>query len=156
MTTNVFDSLLEVAERLLEKPEPVTPEPEPERPVPAGLADLSPAAREAVEPILRHFTVTNVALLLPPPPQPPRPAPQSKRRPPPEAPAVPDEVRTRAIALGWADEHLATLAALLRLGDTLGEVTAQAIEIRRRSGVVQKFYNADVEQPWLRRVETIQ
>ena len=72
MTRNVFDSLLEAAERLLEKPEPPAPEPAPEPPPaaepppvpePPGLSDLPAAAREAVEPFLRNLTVTGITLL---------------------------------------------------------------------------------------------
>jgi hypothetical protein len=100
-----------------------------------------------------HFTVTSVALLPPPAPPPaPRPAAHHKHRPPPRE--VPAEAQARAQELGWTPEHLAELAGLLRPGDTLGEVTAQSIEIRRRSGVAQKFYNPDAPQPWKRLVET--
>jgi hypothetical protein len=57
-------------------------------------------------------------------------------------------VRDRALELGWTDEHLAELASLLRPGDRLGEVTVQYVEIVRRFGAAQKFYNPDAPQPW--------
>ena len=42
-------------------------------PEPPGLSDLPPAAREAVEPFLRHFTVTNITLIQPDAPDQPGP-----------------------------------------------------------------------------------
>jgi hypothetical protein len=82
MTRNVFDSLLEAAERLLEKPEPPAPEPTPEpppaaepppTPEPPGLDRLPAPAREAVRPFLERFEVRRVTLLPPdvPEPEPP-------------------------------------------------------------------------------------
>jgi hypothetical protein len=204
MMRNVFDSLLEAAERLLEKPEPPAPEPAPARPEPAGLADLPPAVRQAVEPFLRRFTVTNITRL---PPNAPEPEPsygrgeqgyqawllrnlelqaaeyyrardglplltdaerrrimRPARRPPranrpaqPEpAPeptaALPEELRLQAQALGWSAEALDQLARLLRPGDRLGTVTALAIEIIRRAGVIQHYYHPTAPQPWRLRV----
>ena len=67
MTRNVFDSLLEAAERLLEKPEPPAPPP---AAGPPGLDRLPPPARAAVEPFLRHFTVTGITLIQPDAPEP--------------------------------------------------------------------------------------
>jgi len=42
-------------------------------PEPPGLSDLPPAAREAVEPFLRHFTVTGITLIQPDAPDQPGP-----------------------------------------------------------------------------------
>ena len=207
MTRNVFDSLLEAAERLLEKPEPPAPEPTPAPPPaaePPGLDHLPTPAREAVEPFLRHFAVTNITYL--PPDAPDRPGPYGRgeaghrawlmrnlearaaeyyrrrdvlppltdaerrrimrpvRRPPqasrpaqpepvPEPAALPEELRLQAQALGWSAEALERLAELLHPGDRIGEVTAQAIEIIRRSGVVQRYYHPTAPQPWRRKME---
>ena len=218
MTRNVFDSLLEAAARLLEKPEPPAPEPAPApppaaepatTPEPPGLSDLPPAAREALEPLLRNLTVTGITLLppgapdqpgpygrgeaghrawrlrnlelqaaeyyrardgLPPltdaerrrimrparrPSQANRPA-QPELVPEPSAALLPEELRLQAQALGWGAEALDRLASLLHAGDRIGEVTVQHVEIVRRSGAVQKFYNPDAPQPWKRNVETNQ
>jgi len=214
MTRNVFDSLLEAAERLLEKPEPPAPEPAPApppaaepatTPEPPGLSALPPAAREAAGPFLRSFTVTNITYLPADAPDQPgpyergeaghrawrlrnlelqaaeyyrardglppltdaerrrimRPArrPSQANRPaqpepvPEPAATLPDDVRDQARALGWSAEALERLAELLHPGDRIGEVTAQAIEIIRRSGVVQRYYHPTAPQPWRRKME---
>ena len=80
----------------------------------------------------------------------------------PEALAMVDAIREQSLGLGWKQERLYTagkplnplcgLAAYLNAGDRIGEVTREAIEIILPSGVHQRFYNHDVEQPWVRRV----
>ncbi len=83
-----------------------------------------------------------------------------------EAVAMVDAIRDRALALGWTQESLygtrgsmralfgkaRGLANLLKATDRIGEVTRQSIEIILPNGVRQRFYNPDVEQPWIRRV----
>ena len=66
---------------------------------------------------------------------------------------VVEAIRDQALAAGWTGEHLERLAELLHPGDRLGEVTAQAIEIIRRSGVVQRYYHPTAPQPWRRKVQ---
>lgn len=77
-----------------------------------------------------------------------------------------DAIRDQAISLGWTEESLygadassralfgkaCGLANLLKATDRIGEVTRQSIEIILANGVRQRFYNPDVEQPWIRRV----
>jgi len=84
----------------------------------------------------------------------------------PEAAAMVDAIRDRALALGWTEDLLGdatgsareplsrrcALAHLLRPGDQIGEITPQFIEIVTASGVRQRFYNPDVDQPWVQRV----
>jgi hypothetical protein len=83
----------------------------------------------------------------------------------PGAAALVDAISERALALGWSRERLyATgkglfdptrgLVCYLKPGDRIGEVTAQSIEIIRAvpSEVRHRFYNPDVDQPWIRRV----
>lgn len=83
-----------------------------------------------------------------------------------EAAAMVDAIRDRALALGWTKQSLygtggptrtlsgrsCGLANLLKATDRIGEVTRQSIEIILPNGVRQRFYNPDVEQPWIRRV----
>ncbi len=77
-----------------------------------------------------------------------------------------DAIRDQALALGWTMESLygtggsprglfgnaCGLAHLLQATYRIGEVTRQSIEIILPNGVRQRFYNPDVEQPWIRRV----
>jgi hypothetical protein len=70
--------------------------------------------------------------------------------------ALPEELRLQAQALGWSADALDQLASLLHAGDRLGEMTVQHVEIVRRSGAVQKFYNPDAPQPWKRNGEANQ
>lgn len=78
-------------------------------------------------------------------------------------------IREQALALGWREAHLSAvppeahrgeiaagsgLVCYLRLGDQTGEVTRQAIEIVLPNGVRQRFYNPDVEQPWILRPQS--
>jgi hypothetical protein len=79
-----------------------------------------------------------------------------------------DQIRDQALALGWTVESLygtgnstralfgkaCGLAGLLKPTHRIGEVTRQAIEIILPNGARQRFYNPDVEQPWLRRVKS--
>jgi hypothetical protein len=83
-----------------------------------------------------------------------------------EAVAMVDAIRDQALALGWTEESLygtgistralfgkaCGLAGLLKATDRIGEVTRQSIEIILSNGVRQRFYNPDVDQPWIRRV----
>ena len=85
-----------------------------------------------------------------------------------EAVAVVDAIRDEALALGWTVESLygtgnstralfgkaCGLAGLLKPTHRIGEVTRQSIEIILPNGARQRFYNPDVEQPWLRRVKS--
>jgi hypothetical protein len=83
-----------------------------------------------------------------------------------DAVAMVDAIRDRALSLGWTEQSLygigastralfgkaCGLANLLKATDQIGEVTRQSIEIILANGVRQRFYNPDVEQPWIRRV----
>jgi hypothetical protein len=86
---------------------------------------------------------------------------------PPEAAALVDAISENALALGWNRERLyATgnghfdprrgLICYLKPGDRIGEVTLHSIEIIHPlpSEVRHRFYNPDVDQPWIRRVTT--
>jgi hypothetical protein len=68
---------------------------------------------------------------------------------------LPDDVRDRARALGWSADALDWLARLLRAGDSLGEITEHAIEIIRRSGVVQRYYHPTAPQTWRQKLESV-
>ena len=84
----------------------------------------------------------------------------------PEAMASVDSISERAVSLGWKRERLNAvggnrvcnprcgLVCFLRPGDSIGEVTAQSIEIIHPppSEVRHRFYNPDVDHPWIRRV----
>lgn len=82
-----------------------------------------------------------------------------------EAIALVDAIAEKAIAAGWTCERLyhpgkglfdprRGLVCYLKPVDRIGEVTAQSIEIIHPlpSEVRHRFYNPDVEQPWIRRV----
>jgi hypothetical protein len=83
-----------------------------------------------------------------------------------DAVAMVDAIRDQALSLGWTEQSLygtggttralfgkaCGLANLLKATDQIGEVTRQSIEIILPNGVRQRFYNPDVEQPWIRRV----
>ena len=80
--------------------------------------------------------------------------------------ALVDAIAEKALASGWKHERLYRtgplllfspnrgLVSYLKRGDRIGEVTAQSIEIIRSlpSDVCHRFYNPDVEQPWIRRL----
>jgi len=83
---------------------------------------------------------------------------------PPEAFSLVDAIAETALALGWNRERLYCigsgifdprrgLVCYLKLGDRLGEVTAQSIEIIHPLPAVvrHRFYNPDVEQPWIKK-----
>jgi hypothetical protein len=85
----------------------------------------------------------------------------------PEAIALVDGIAEKAVALGWTRERLYAmgtgifdpqrgLVCYLKPGDRIGEVTAQSVEIIHPlpSEVRHRFYNPDVDQPWIRRVPT--
>lgn len=85
---------------------------------------------------------------------------------PEEATAMVDAIRDQALALGWTDESLygtdgstrpaharkSGLVGFLKPRDQIGEVTPHSIEIVRPNGVRQRFYNPNVEQPWIKRL----
>jgi hypothetical protein len=122
---------------------------------PGDLALLEPlSAAERLE-VLRWMRATGGVLAAAPKPASRRPAapkPRLERNLPASAFVLPDDVRDQALELGWTDEHLATLASLLHPGDRIGEVSASSIEIVRKSGAVQHFYNPDAPQPWWKKV----
>lgn len=81
-----------------------------------------------------------------------------------EAMALVDAIQEKAIAFGWKAERLYAagrrgigsnrgLVSYLRPSDRIGEVTRYSIEIigSPPMNVRQRFYNPDVEQPWVRR-----
>ncbi len=79
--------------------------------------------------------------------------------------ALVDAIAERALAIGWKRERLYSLGGrgvfdpsrglvcYLKAGDRIGEVTAQSIEIIHTvpTEVRHRFYNPDVDQPWIRR-----
>lgn len=82
-----------------------------------------------------------------------------------DAIAMVDSISERAIALNWRRERLygagnsafdpqRGLVCFLKPGDRIGEVTTQSIEIilAPPSEVRHRFYNPDVEQPWVKKV----
>jgi len=114
---------------------------------------LEPAERIEV---LKWARTTGGVLAAAPKPasrKPAAPKPRLERNLPVSGFVLPDDVRDRALELGWTDEHLATLASLLHPGDRIGEVSASSVEIVRKSGAVQHYYNPDATQPWRRKLE---
>jgi hypothetical protein len=84
-----------------------------------------------------------------------------------DAIALVDAVAENAIALGWKRERLYEtgkglfdprrgLVCFLKPGDRIGEVTAHSIEIILPGlpEVRHRFYNPDVEQPWIKKIGT--
>jgi hypothetical protein len=82
-----------------------------------------------------------------------------------DAIAMVDAIVEKAMAVGWSRERLyhpgkglfdpnRGLVCYFRSGDKIGEVTAQSIEIIHPlpSEVRHRFYNPDVEQPWIRKI----
>lgn len=77
-----------------------------------------------------------------------------------------DAIAEHAVSLGWKRERLCGtgghgafgprrgLVCFLKPGDRIGEVTAQSIEIIHPppSEVRHRFYNPDVDQPWIKRI----
>ena len=85
----------------------------------------------------------------------------------PEVTAMVDAIREQALVLGWQYERLYAvgnhsifdprrgLICFLKVGDRIGEVTRQSIEMigPPPNEVRQRFYNPDVDQPWIKRIE---
>lgn len=78
------------------------------------------------------------------------------------ATALVDTIRDQAFSLGWREQRLYAapkvghergLVTYLKPGDQIGEVTTQSIEIILPDGVHQRFYNPDVDQPWVVRTK---
>jgi len=115
---------------------------------------------------VRHYT--------PPIPEPGQPRRAIASSPPdrnavvvsPDCVSLVDGIRDRAIALGWTADSLYRTGGSLRFplgsehglvcylkpGDRLGEVTTHSIEIILPNNVRQRFYNPNVDQPWIMRV----
>ena len=86
----------------------------------------------------------------------------------PEAVAKVTAIREQALAAGWSEAQLYQnrgrysfpcgqdygLVCFLHGDDRVGEVTRQSIEIINARGSHLRFYNLDVDQPWLRHVRT--
>ncbi|MCC6366336.1 MAG: hypothetical protein IT165_22695 [Bryobacterales bacterium] len=105
---------------------------------------------------------------VPPVPEPDRPCHVSRPADTALADAVAkvDVIRDRALALGWTQDslygtggssrftlgHERGLVCYLRPDDRIGEVTTHSIEIILVNNVRQRFYNPNVDQPWIRRV----
>ncbi|GIU75789.1 MAG: hypothetical protein KatS3mg004_2876 [Bryobacteraceae bacterium] len=118
---------------------------------------------EALRDAVRHLDTRSYAPPVAEPDKPVRPARVAENSAA-EAVAMVDAIRDRALALGWTQDSLygtrgsmralfgkaRGLANLLRATDRIGEVTRQSIEIILPNGVRQRFYNPDVEHPWIR------
>jgi len=79
--------------------------------------------------------------------------------------AVVDAIAGQAMALGWTHDSLyrtsrnalgfnCGLAHFLWPSDRIGEVTTHSIEIISAGDVRQRFYNPNVDQPWIRRTKS--
>ena len=80
--------------------------------------------------------------------------------------AMVDAISEQALSLGWKRERLygtggngafdprRGLVCFLKTGDRIGEITAQSIEIilPPPSEVRHRFYNPDVDQPWVKKI----
>ncbi len=76
-----------------------------------------------------------------------------------------DAIRDKALSLGWTEAGLYQnrgkfkwpcgqdygLVCFLGKDERIGEVTRYSIEIIKPSGVRHRFYNRDVEQPWIKK-----
>ena len=51
-----------------------------------------------------------------------------------------------------AEKALNSLDGVLKKEERIGKVTREYTEIIRPTGVIQRFYNMDVEQPWITKV----
>ena len=85
----------------------------------------------------------------------------------PEAMALVDSISEAALSLGWKRQRLYAagggrifspergLVCFLKTGDRIGEVTLQSIEIIHLlpSEVRHRFYNPDVDQPWVKKID---
>ena len=84
----------------------------------------------------------------------------------PEAMALVDSISEKALSLGWKRQRLYAagggrmfapergLVCFLMADDRIGEVTLQSIEIIHPlpSEVRHRFYNPDVDQPWVKKI----
>jgi hypothetical protein len=83
-----------------------------------------------------------------------------------ETMALVDSIREQAISLGWKSQRLYAsggrifgpdrgIVCFLKPGDRIGEVTLQSIEIIHPlpSEVRHRFYNPDVAQPWVKKID---
>ena len=127
------------------------------------------------DPLLEAVRIVRIADYTPPIPEddrPPSPMPPSRKsgvdhvsR---DAIVLVDAISEQAFALGWKRERLygtgkgafdpqRGLVCLLKPGDRIGEVTRQSIEIilPPPSEVRHRFYNPDVDQPWLKKIESV-
>lgn len=123
--------------------------------------------------LLEAVRATHAAGYAPPMPEddgPRVPAPQPRKsggdRVSRDAIAMVDAISERALSLGWRRERLygvggngafdprRGLVCLLKPGDRIGEVTVQSIEIilPPPTEARHRFYNPDVEQPWIKRI----
>jgi hypothetical protein len=79
--------------------------------------------------------------------------------------AMVDAIAEKAMGRGWTRESLyrtsrsvfgfnCGLAHSLKPSDQLGAVTRHSIEIIRPGIIRQRFYNPDVDQPWIRRTKS--
>ena len=95
------------------------------------------------------------------PPNKPRPADLALE----SALAAVNAIAEKAMALGWTRESLyrtsissfgfnCGLAHFLKPFDRIGEVTTHWIEIIRANDIRHRFYNPNVDQPWIRRIKS--
>jgi len=126
---------------------------------PADLMLLEPLSHAERTEVLRWMRTTGGVLAAAPRPASRRPA---APRPHPikavvdaTVQGVVEAIRDQALAAGWTDEHLATLAGLLHSGDRIGTVSRQAIEVIRHSGARQHFYHPSVPQVWRQKLEGV-
>jgi len=84
-----------------------------------------------------------------------------------DALALVDSISEQALSLGWMRHRLYAgggsrifapergLVCFLKAGDRIGEVTIQSIEIIHPlpSEVRHRFYNPDVDQPWVKKID---
>ena len=52
--------------------------------------------------------------------------------------------------IGYHPEGHESLLQVMRVGEKIGEITPEFIELVQPSGIILKFYNDEVEQPWAR------
>lgn len=84
----------------------------------------------------------------------------------PEAMALVNSISEQALSLGWKRQRLYAagsrvfapdrgLVCFLKPGDRIGEVTLHSIEIIHPlpSEVRHRFYNPDVDQPWVKKID---
>jgi len=122
---------------------------------PGDLMLLEPLSHDERLEVLRWMRTTGGVLAAAPKPTSRRPAPLKPRleRKASAGAAIQEDLRLQAQAFGWNADALDRLASLLHAGDRIGEVTARAIEIIRRSGVRQHYYHPTAPQPWRQKME---